>query len=118
MSLRAWLVVLLLAAGCAAAPNRPAEFLSGDGPNYPAEARAAHIEGWVLVEYTVSAEGRVVDPHVVKAEPPNVFDQAALDAVRQWRYTPRYVNGVPAEATGVRSKVTFKLGEAKDYEGY
>ena len=117
--MRRWsLCVLLFVAACAGSPNRPAEFVSGDGPNYPAEARAKHVEGYVVVEYTVSAEGAVADARVVEAVPPQVFDQAALDAVVRWRYTPRYVDGVPAAATGVRSKVTFKLGEAEDYEGY
>jgi TonB family protein len=114
----AWIAAILIIAGCVVNPNRPAEFVSGEGPNYPAQAQEAKIEGWVLVEYSIDKEGHVVAPHVVEAQPPGVFDQAALDAVAQWRYTPRYVNGVPAEATGVHSKVTFKLGEAEDYADY
>jgi len=116
---RFWpLGALVLIAACTGSPNRPAEFVSGDDPNYPAEAREKHMEGYVVVEYTVSAEGAVADARVVEAQPPQVFDQAALEAVARWRYTPRYVNGAPAAATGVRSTLTFKLGEAEDYEGY
>ena len=69
----------------------------------------------MVVEYRVSAEGEVRDPRVVRAEPPGVFDQAALAAVRTWRYRPHRPDGEAVEVPGVRSTLRFRLGEA--YEG-
>lgn len=91
------------------------QWLEGARPVYPAEARAEGIEGTVVVEYRVSAEGEVLEPRVVSAEPPGVFDQAALTAVRTWRYRPPRPDGEAVEVPGVRSTLRFRLGEA--YQG-
>jgi len=56
-------------------------------PAYPAEALDAGVEGYVDVRFEVDLNGRVASPEVVASEPAGVFDQAALDAIRRWRYT-------------------------------
>jgi protein TonB len=61
-------------------------------PAYPQMAIAAHIEGMVIVEATIGVDGRVQDAGVLRSVP--LFDQAALDAVRQWIDTPTMLNGV------------------------
>lgn len=76
-------------------------------PIYPPELAAQKIEGYVIVEYTVAADGRVIRAFVIEAEPMNVFDESALRAVRAWRHKPRVVNGTPVAVDGVRSKLTF-----------
>jgi TonB family protein len=53
---------------------------------YPPLARASGIEGFAVVEFGVSRQGRTVDPVIVDSEPPFVFDGAALRAVRRWEY--------------------------------
>lgn len=62
-------------------------------PVYPAVAQAARVGGEVTVEATIGPDGKVVDVKVVRSVP--LLDQAALDAVRQWEYTPTLLNGVP-----------------------
>ncbi len=62
-------------------------------PEYPRTAIAGRIEGSVAVEFTITPQGRVAGAHVVKSHA--LFDQAALDAVQQWIYTPTLLNGVP-----------------------
>src|SRR6185503_717326 len=62
-------------------------------PVYPGVARAAHIEGVVILEATIDVHGRVIDVRVLRSQP--LLDQAAVDAVRQWIYTPTLLNGVP-----------------------
>ena len=62
-------------------------------PEYPAIARSARVSGVVTIEATIGADGKVVDARVVRSVP--MLDQAALDAVRQWEYTPTLLNGVP-----------------------
>jgi protein TonB len=62
-------------------------------PEYPDIAQRAQIEGVVILEATVAANGTVQDARVLRSH--SVLDQAALDAVRQWRYEPLLFNGTP-----------------------
>jgi len=62
-------------------------------PVYPAIAQSARVAGMVTIEATIGFDGKVVDAKVVRSSP--LLDQAALDAVRQWEYTPTLLNGVP-----------------------
>jgi TonB family protein len=62
-------------------------------PVYPAIARSARVAGEVTIEATIGPDGKVMDAKVVRSIP--LLDQAALDAVLQWEYTPTLLNGVP-----------------------
>ena len=62
-------------------------------PVYPPVAQAARLEGIVITEATISSSGSVVNARVLRSSP--LLDEAALAAVRQWRYTPTLLNGVP-----------------------
>lgn len=61
-------------------------------PVYPAIAQAARVAGVVILRATIGADGHVVDVEVLRSIP--LLDQAAVDAVRQWEYTPTRLNGV------------------------
>jgi protein TonB len=61
-------------------------------PEYPPVAVAAHIQGTVILEATVDTMGLVTDARVLRSHA--VLGEAALDAVRQWRYEPLLLNGV------------------------
>jgi periplasmic protein TonB len=73
-------------------------------PAYPEIARAAHIEGTVILEATIDERGVVTDARVLRSVP--LLDNAALTALRQWRYTPTLLNGVPVR---VLMTVTFRF---------
>ena len=60
---------------------------------YPAIAQSARVGGVVIIEATIGPDGKVIDAKVMRSIP--MLDQAALDAVRQWEYTPTLLNGVP-----------------------
>ena len=62
-------------------------------PVYPAIAQSARVGGTVTIEATIGPDGKVIDTKVVRSIP--MLDQAALDAVRQWEYTPALLNGKP-----------------------
>jgi protein TonB len=62
-------------------------------PVYPEIARAARIEGTVIMEAVLDTTGRVTQLRVIQSVP--LLDQAALAAVRQWRYTPSFYGGHP-----------------------
>jgi len=61
-------------------------------PVYPAIAQSAKVTGVVNVEAIIGPEGRIDQVRVVKSVP--LLDQAAMDAVKEWRFTPTVVNGV------------------------
>lgn len=78
-------------------------------PVYPRRALARGIEGYVIVEFTVTRTGSVRDVRVVESNPPGVFDRAAVEAARKFRYKPRVVDGQPIDVPGVRNKITFRI---------
>jgi periplasmic protein TonB len=55
-------------------------------PVYPAEAARAGTTGFVEVEYTVDASGKVASVSVVNAKPARTFESAAVKAVKQWQF--------------------------------
>jgi protein TonB len=75
-------------------------------PVYPAEAQAARVSGVVILEALIGVDGRVTDARVLRSIP--LLDQAAVDAVRQWVYTPTLLNGVPVPVL-MTVTVTFTL---------
>lgn len=91
---------------------------SGDGeylpivkvaPVYPRRALQRGIEGFVIVEFTVTKQGTVRDPIVVEATPEGIFEQAAMDAALKFKYKPRVVNGEATEVSGVQNRITFQI---------
>jgi TonB family protein len=76
-------------------------------PNYPQEAKDKGIEGAVVLEATLSADGVPTDLTVVSS-PDDSLSQAAMDAVRQWRYQPTLLNGEPVEVVTTIA-VDFRL---------
>jgi len=78
-------------------------------PEYPRRALQRGIEGWVQMQFTITAAGTVKDIRVVDSEPKKVFDEPAMQAVSRWRYNPRVENGVAVERVGIRVLLRFKL---------
>jgi TonB family protein len=76
-------------------------------PEYPQVARAAQLEGDVLLEAIVTADGKVTNVTIVRSVHP-LLDEAARNAVLQYEYTPAHRNGVP-ESTTVRLTVSFRM---------
>jgi TonB family protein len=75
-------------------------------PVYPEDARNARVQGVVIVEALIGADGLVRDAHVLRSIP--MLDQAALDAVMQWEFAPTYLNGV-AKSIILTVTVSFTL---------
>ena len=80
-------------------------------PRYPARALQREIEGWVLLEFSISPAGTVIQPFVVDSEPRRTFDRAALRAVSRWKYKPKVEDGVAVTRHGVQVVLTFELEE-------
>ena len=73
---------------------------------YPQQARNKKIGGVVTVAFSVDVKGEVRDVRVLSAEPAGVFEQAAVAAVKRWRYEPPMINGAPTEVP-VRMAIRF-----------
>ncbi|MGC2696216.1 MAG: energy transducer TonB [Candidatus Angelobacter sp.] len=68
-------------------------------PKYPREAKKEHIQGTVLLEITIDRQGNVANMKVVQGDP--TLADAAMDAVKQWKYKPYILNGEPIEVETV-----------------
>ena len=75
-------------------------------PVYPAAAKSAKVAGMVIIEATIGANGKVIHAKVLRSVP--MLDEAALDAVRQWEFTPTLLNGAPVPIV-MTVTVNFKL---------
>jgi protein TonB len=83
--------------------------ISGPNPTYPAIAKTARIQGTVVLQAEISKGGTIENLHAVSG-PPMLY-QAAIDAVRQWRYKPYILNGEPVEVeTTVQVNFTLSGG--------
>jgi TonB family protein len=78
-------------------------------PEYPRRASDAGIGGWVDLIYTVRADGSTGDVTVAGAEPAGIFEQAAMTAVRKWRYDP-----VQREGRAVDQRVRLRINFAME----
>ena len=90
-------------------------------PDYPREALSRGFEGWVIVEFEVTSEGRVESPKVVdscvklqgtsdcRSYRADLFNKAAISAAKQFLFIPRFVDGRPVLTKGVKNKVQFAL---------
>jgi len=73
-------------------------------PQYPVQASASGIEGWVELEISVASDGRVLKTAVLQSSPKGIFEQASIAAVEKWRYCP-----VDAETLREPLKVRLKF---------
>jgi periplasmic protein TonB len=73
-------------------------------PQYPSIARAARVSGQVVLQATIGKDGGIQNLRVVNGHP--MLVQSALDAVRQWRYKPYFLNGEPVE---VETQITVNF---------
>ena len=78
-------------------------------PVYPPIAQSRGIEGYCMVEYTVTTAGTVKDVVVVDADPKGIFDKVSIAAALKFKYRPRVVNGEPIEVRGVLNRFVFNL---------
>jgi protein TonB len=73
-------------------------------PTYPPAALRMHTQGAVQIEVTINKEGNVTNPKVLSGD--RILSQAALEAVRQWRYKPYYLDGAPVE---IQTQITVNF---------
>jgi protein TonB len=85
---------------------QPPRRIHHEPPVYPQSALLARVEGTVVLEAVIGTSGTVQEVRVVRSVP--LLDQAALDAVRRWTYTPTLLSGVPVPVV-MTVQVEFRL---------
>jgi protein TonB len=80
--------------------------LKNINPVYPDIAKQARVQGVVILECTISPQGKVTDVKVLRGIP--LLDAAAIEAVKQWVYSPTLLNGVPVPVI-MTVTVNFRL---------
>ncbi|GAB1270030.1 energy transducer TonB [Aurantivibrio infirmus] len=81
-------------------------------PQYPPNALERGIEGWVLVEFTISIGGTVEDIVVVDGEPQGVFDREAKRALKRWKYQPKVIDGKAMSQLNMREIFRFEISNS------
>lgn len=76
-------------------------------PDYPSLAMRRRVEGWVDIQFTVTADGSVTDIEIVAAEKKGYFEDSAMEAVAQWRFEPNSFRGREIDQR-VASRLQFK----------
>jgi periplasmic protein TonB len=79
-------------------------------PVYPAVAEARGLEGWVLVQFDVLADGHVANAFVVDSSS-RVFEKSALNAAYRFRFKPRVVDGESLATTGIQNLFRFEMSQ-------
>lgn len=97
---------LLIATGRGSTESRPPIRM----PRYPVPAQRAGIQGYAVVEYTVTTAGTTRDIRLAESSNP-IFDRSCVEAAEKFRYRPRFVNGEAIEVPGVRNRCVYRLDE-------
>ena len=80
-------------------------------PMYPREAAMKGQEGWVKVEFTITAIGTVKNPRVIDSKPPRVFNREAIRAILKWKFKPRVIDGVAVDRSATQI-IDFSLDQS------
>ena len=77
-------------------------------PAYPRRAKQARIEGLVTMEVLIRPDGTVSEAKVMEADPPRLFNDAAITAMKRWKFRPKMVDGTPVSQRA-KQTIEFKL---------
>lgn len=80
-------------------------------PRYPIDAAQSGKEGYVVVGFDITADGTVSNVRVLGANPKRVFDKAALSAVQNWKYKPKFDAGKAVAQLNQQVQLDFKLDQ-------
>jgi len=81
-------------------------------PKYPRTAAMDGIEGWVILSFDISAIGEVINISIIDSKPKRVFDKAAKQALRKWKYKAKSVDGKAVEQHDFSVQLDFNMGQS------
>ena len=86
-------------------------------PRYPVFEDGTRPTGWALVEFTVTTDGRVLNPDIVESRPGELFDRVTLDVTPKWRFRPKVVDGQRVDQENTRVRLVFVKDNIEVYFG-
>ncbi|MGX9459727.1 TonB family protein [Shewanella sp. A14] len=78
-------------------------------PRYPTRALKRKIEGYVTLTFVIDEKGNPQNIEVLDANPNQIFDREAIQALKRWKYQPKMINGEPVSQLGQSVRLEFKL---------
>lgn len=78
-------------------------------PRYPSKALRLRKQGYVLLSFDINEAGRVNNIEVLEAAPKHLFEKAARQALKKWKYKPMLIDGKPVTQTGQKIRLDFKM---------
>ena len=78
-------------------------------PSYPRRAQERGIQGYAVVQFNITTEGKIKDIEVIESEPQGIFDRSAIKATNQYQYDPCIEDGQPVEIKNKKLKFNFQL---------
>ena len=83
-------------------------------PRYPVHELRRNQQGWVVLNYVVTDDGRVIEPVVEQSSGSRAFEDAAVYTVKSWRYEPARMNGKPVQQCKTKVRIAFAIQGAQD----
>ncbi len=80
-------------------------------PDYPTAALKRGIEGYAILQFDVTEEGKVENPVVLESKPADIFDSSAIRAASKFKFKPKILNGEPVRVSDGKNRITYKLEE-------
>ncbi|WP_076421163.1 energy transducer TonB [Colwellia sp. UCD-KL20] len=111
-----FIVIAFLLISSASLATKDPNLLVVIDPIYPVEAYERKVEGWVLLEFNISKLGVPNKILAVDSFPKNIFESAAINAVKQWKYDPMFY-AKPRDIVGFQVKLEFKLDKTNKNSG-
>ncbi|MCY4154242.1 MAG: TonB family protein [Gammaproteobacteria bacterium] len=86
-------------------------------PRYPVFEDGVRPTGWALVEFTVTTDGKALNPTIVESKPGRLFDQVTLEVAPKWRFRPKVAEGQRVEQPNTRVRLVFVQDNIEVYFG-
>lgn len=80
-------------------------------PKYPIIAARDGIEGWVVLAFDINAIGEVINIKIIDSQPKRVFDKAAKQALKRWKYRAKSINGKQVEQRDFTVQLDFTMSQ-------
>ena len=78
-------------------------------PSYPRRAALEGIEGFVILKFDITETGQTANISVLQASPPQIFNSSAIQALKQWKYKAKQVEGKAVRQNNLKVQLDFNL---------
>jgi protein TonB len=90
-------------------PNHDARPIVRVNPKYPITALREGVQGWVKLAFDISAIGQVINVKVIDSEPKRIFDKAAKQALKKWKYRAKSIDGKKVQQKNFTVQLDFTM---------